>query len=131
MFVISKKEQSQYFHSNLVSVKSLLRNICFGLKEVLGTGDCGFICLMIGIISDIKVTQWFDTAVLEFYEEVSFGKNLEKFAHSKHITNSKKQLLDCKNYFSTFNTKLSINILRKNHPTNQYFITSMKTMIQQ
>ena len=47
-----KQHHSHYLDSNLGSVKSLLTNTFFGLKDVAGSGDCGFLCLMIAINSD-------------------------------------------------------------------------------
>ena len=59
-------------------MKSLLTNTFFGMKEGPDTGDCGFICLMIGISSDVEVLQWLNKKVLKFYNVVLFGKNLVK-----------------------------------------------------
>ena len=72
------KEHSQNFDSNLDSVKSLLTNSFFGSKEMPGTGDCGFICLIIGINSDNEILQWFNKKILELYKKLIFGKVLDK-----------------------------------------------------
>ena len=41
------KTHSNYLDSNLGSTRSILTNMFFGIKQVTGKGDCGFLCLMI------------------------------------------------------------------------------------
>ena len=48
---------SNYLDSNLGSVKSILTNTFFGVKDVTGIGDCGFLCLMIAINSDKQISK--------------------------------------------------------------------------
>ena len=71
-----KQHHSYYLDSNLGSVKSLVTNTFFGLKDVAGSGDCGFLCLMIAINSDANVSRWFDNAVHEFNKKL--GNNIAK-----------------------------------------------------
>ena len=82
MFTMSKQQYSQYFDSNLGSVKSLLTNSFYRLKDVEGSGDCGF--LMVAINSDENTFRWFDNAVQEFNEKL--GNNVKKTQSSFPIT---------------------------------------------
>ena len=59
-------------------------NTFFGLKDVVGAGDCGFLCLMVAINSDENVSRWFDNAVQEFNKKV--GNNVKKTQSSLPIT---------------------------------------------
>ena len=79
-----KQHHSHYLDSNLGSVKSLLTNTFFGLKDVAGSGDCGFLCLMIAINSDENVSTRFDNAVHEFNEKL--GYNVKTSQSSLPIT---------------------------------------------
>ena len=79
-----EQHHSHYLDSNLGSVKSLVTNTFFGLKDVVGAGDCGFLCLMVAINSDENVSRWFDNAVQEFNKKV--GNNVKKTQSSLPIT---------------------------------------------
>jgi len=67
-FQYKDKVHSNYFDSNLGSVKSILTNTFFGIKHVTGIGDCGFLCLMIGINSCKQRRLKFNKNVEEFYK---------------------------------------------------------------
>ena len=53
------QRHSNYLDSTLGNVKSLLTNIFFGIKQVTDIGDCGFVCLLIGINSDTIISNVF------------------------------------------------------------------------
>ena len=55
-------------------------NTCFDLKEGPGAGDCGFVCLIIGINSDFDASELFNTQGLGFYNKKLPVGNLEKLA---------------------------------------------------
>ena len=76
-FQYEDKVHSNYFDSNLGSVKSILTNTFFGIKHVTGIGDCGFLCLMIGINSCKEIRLKFNKNVEEFYIN-ELGKNRQK-----------------------------------------------------
>jgi len=67
-FQYEDKVHSNYFDSNLGSVKSILTNTFFGIKHVTGIGDCGFLCLMIGINSCKERKSKFNKNIGEFYK---------------------------------------------------------------
>ena len=71
------KVHLKYLDSNLGSVKSILTNTFFGIKHVTGIGDCGFLCLMIGINSCKEISLKFNKNVEEFYIN-ELGKNRQK-----------------------------------------------------
>ena len=62
----------------------MLTNKFFGLKEVAGSGDYGFLCVMVAINSDENLSRWFDNVVHEFNEKL--GNNMKKTQSSLPIT---------------------------------------------
>jgi len=70
-------KHSNYLDSNLGSVKSILTNTIFGIKHVTGIGDCGFLCLMIGINSFTTIKKQFKKQVEDFYTD-NFSLNLKR-----------------------------------------------------
>ena len=70
----------------------MLTNTFFGLKDVVGAGDCGFLCLMVAINSDENVSRWFDNAVQEFNEKLgnNMKRNNHHFQSLNSLENSKK-----------------------------------------
>ena len=52
---------SNCLDSNLGRTKSMLTNTSFGIKQVKGIVDCGFLCLMIVINSDKPISELFQS----------------------------------------------------------------------
>ena len=89
-FQYKKKLHSNYFDSNLGSVKSILTNTFFEIKHVTGIGDCGFLCLMIGINSCKEIRLKFNKNVEEFYKNELGKTGIKKKTSSDNIEDFKE-----------------------------------------
>ena len=110
------KIHSNYLDSNLGSTRSILTNTFFGIKEVTGIGDCGFLCLMIAINSDKQISELFQSQVEDFYQS-NFNMNpfkKQKKKKSKASLKATENIIAFKELFMQMHTLVFNKINKTN-----------------
>ena len=80
------KTHLNYLDSNLGSTKSIITNTVFGIKQVIGIGDCGFLYLMIAINVDKQISEIFQSQVEDFYQTKFIMSPLKKNQTKKFLS---------------------------------------------
>ena len=77
------KQYSNYLDFNLRSVNT--SKYIIELKDIVGSGNCKLLCLMIAMNWDENVSKWFDNDVKDFYSKL--GNNIKTHNHRNQSLN--------------------------------------------